>query len=93
MSGYSPAFCVGQCHCCIDQRDPKGIERKTKVFESNELDAPEEQRSLMHKKASKAFAGVSETAFTASENLSNSCATTCKDSGLAEHVPNGSETV
>jgi len=51
------------------------------------MQIPEEQREVMNRKADKAFKKVSDTAFQASESLSNSCATSYKDSGLAEHVP------
>lgn len=51
------------------------------------MQIPEEQRKVMNQKASKAFEGVSNTAFSASESLSNTCATSYKDSGLSEHVP------
>ena len=51
------------------------------------MQIPEEQRSNMAEKAQEAMAKVQEQAFSASETLSASCATTYKDSGIAEHIP------
>jgi len=51
------------------------------------MQIPEEQRNNMAEKATKAASKVHDQAISASETLSNSCATTYKDSGIAEHIP------
>jgi hypothetical protein len=51
------------------------------------MQIPEEQRSHMQDKASETMKSVQDSAFNASETLSNSCAASYKDSGIAEHVP------
>jgi hypothetical protein len=51
------------------------------------MQIPEEQRSHMQDKASETMKNVQESAFNASETVSNSCAASYKDSGIAEHVP------
>lgn len=51
------------------------------------MQIPEEQRQNMNNKATEAFRNAQESTFTATEKLSNSCATTYKDSGISDHVP------
>jgi hypothetical protein len=51
------------------------------------MQIPEEQRSNMQVKAAEALKGAQESAFSATEALSNSCANSYRDSGLDEHVP------
>ena len=51
------------------------------------MQIPEEQRTNLAKKASETMSKVEEQAYSASEALSSSCATTYKDSGIAEHIP------
>ncbi|CAB9506987.1 expressed unknown protein [Seminavis robusta] len=51
------------------------------------MQIPEEQRSNMADKATEALTKVQKQALDASEVLSNSCATTYKDSGIADHIP------
>lgn len=51
------------------------------------MQIPEEQRSNMADKATDTLKKVEEQAYAASESLSNSCATTYKDSGISEHIP------
>jgi hypothetical protein len=51
------------------------------------MQIPEEQRSNMADKASEAMGKIQEQALNASEVLSTSCATTYKDSGIADHIP------
>jgi len=48
---------------------------------------PEEQRTNMAEKATETMNKVHEQALSASEVLSNSCAATYKDSGIADHIP------
>jgi hypothetical protein len=51
------------------------------------MQIPAEQRRNLEEKAAQTLKQVSETAIEASESLSNSCMNTCKEAGLAEHVP------
>lgn len=51
------------------------------------MQIPEQERANMNEKASEALNSFQETALNASEKLSNSCATTYKDSGVSDHVP------
>jgi hypothetical protein len=51
------------------------------------MQIPEEQRSHMQDKASETMKSVQDSAFNASETISNSCAASYKDSGIADHVP------
>ena len=51
------------------------------------MQIPQEQRSHMQDKASETMKNVQESAFNASETMSNSCVASYKDSGIAEHVP------
>jgi hypothetical protein len=51
------------------------------------MQIPEEQRSNMAEKATEAMSKVQEQVLNASEVLSTSCATTYKDSGIADHIP------
>lgn len=51
------------------------------------MQIPAEERQNMNDKASEAVRHAQESAFQASEKLSNSCVTTYRDSGISEHVP------
>jgi hypothetical protein len=51
------------------------------------MQIPEEQRSHMQDKASETMKSVQDSALNCSETVSNSCAASYKDSGIAEHVP------
>jgi hypothetical protein len=55
------------------------------------MQIPEEQRSHMQDKASETMKSVQDSALNASETISNSCAASYKDSGIAEHVPSDME--
>jgi hypothetical protein len=51
------------------------------------MQIPEEQRMNMQEKATEACKGAHEHVITVSEAISNSCATTYTESGIADHVP------
>lgn len=51
------------------------------------MQIPEEERSNMNSKASLAFNKFQESALHASDKLSSTCASTYRDSGVADHVP------
>ena len=48
---------------------------------------PEEQRNNMQDKAAEALKGAQESAFSATEAISNSCAYSYRESGIDDHVP------
>ena len=51
------------------------------------MQIPEEQRKNMAEKAKETMSKFEEQAYSASEVVSNSCATTYKESGISEHIP------
>ena len=51
------------------------------------MQIPEEQRSNLCNKATDAMKGAQESALNASESISDSCANTYRESGIADHIP------
>lgn len=51
------------------------------------MQIPEEQRSDMQQRANKVLEKAQESALNASEAMSNSCANSYRDSGVADHMP------
>lgn len=51
------------------------------------MQIPEEQRQNMSKKATEAVKNAHDSAYVCSEKISNSCALSYRDSGMADHVP------
>ena len=51
------------------------------------MQIPEEERNKIQAKAEEAAKNLQEKAIDASEKMTSACMTTCKDSGVAEHLP------